>query len=95
MVSKYWEKWDSVGGKRLDYGTDIIIVDLNSAMTLLNATKVIQGMAAKNLKGKGFVYTSQISAAILPSASYRPVLIKGSSVGGSFIKKQSNLIAIK
>jgi len=93
LVVKEWGKEYADSAKKFEAGRDVIVVTMNP-MTLSQALKILKGWG-KEIKTKDFTYESMITAAILPSAAYTPMILNGQQVGGNFRQKQSNVIVIK
>ena len=97
LVCKNWRKSyvEKDGSIRNERGKDWIIVDFHESLTLSKSCQFILGMQRQTSYG-GISFTSWVSACLLDTGAYRPFLLNGKNVHGTFdIKKQSNVIVVE
>jgi hypothetical protein len=95
LVEKKWVKVFENGQQQS--GVDWLIVDMVDAMTLQDAVPLIGGLARAEYYSRDKMYfKSMISACLLDTGDYRPYLLNGEEIHGTFeIKKQSNVLVVQ
>lgn len=91
LVQKNWTKEYPNGTK--ENGTDLFIVDFDTVLTLSEACVYVKGLE-RNTTYQNFSYISTITACLLDTGTFRPFLLDGASVDGTFPTTQSNVIVI-
>jgi hypothetical protein len=91
LVQKQWTKTYQNGS--VENGTDLLIVDFNTPLTLTDACAYVKGLE-RNTTYSNFNFVSTITACLMDTGTFRPFLLKGSSVDGTFPTQQSNVIVI-
>lgn len=91
LVKKDWTRTHANG--KVENGTDVMIVDFETSLTLSQASSYIQGLSRNTMYGSS-QYNSTVTACLLDTGTFRPFLLKGKEVGGKFPQRQSNLIVI-
>jgi|GEM_PF-2237131 len=91
LVKKDWTRTHANG--KVENGTDVMIVDFETTLTLSQASSYIQELSRNTMYGTS-KYISTIDACLLATGTFRPFLLKGKEVGGQFPQRQSNLIVI-
>jgi len=91
LVKKDWTRTQANG--KVETGTDIMIVDFETTLTLSQAASYIKELSRNTMYGTS-KYVSHVDACLLDTGAFRPFLLKGKEVSGQFPQHQSNLIVI-
>lgn len=92
FVEKRWIIKYNDGTKEM--GRELLIVDFHTALTLAEACAYVKGLE-RNTVYRDFNYVSTVTACLLDTGIFRPFLLNGNSVHGTFPTQQSNVIVVK